>query len=145
MKLGRRLLAWLAGAILMAPMPAWAAINTYAVTVGASGAEGSGTGSADSPVMNGYLEAIHLDFSASATDTMDVTIAYKSRGGNVLATTNTKTDVLKHPRAKPVDNANSAITNAHDRFVLNDRLTVTLAEASSSSSEVTVYFYWSDR
>jgi hypothetical protein len=140
----RQVLACLAGALLAAT-PALAAINTHKVTVSASGAEGSGTGSADAPVVNGYLEAIYLDFSATATGTMDVTVAHKTRGGNVLVTTNTITDALKYPRAKPVDNANAAITDANARFCLNDQMTITVAEASSSSAEVVVYFYVSDR
>lgn len=141
----RTLAACLLGALLLAPLPVLArGIETYVVTVATTGAEGSASGSADSPGINGHIAAIYLDFSGSATPSTDVTVSYKTRGGNVLATSNTVTDALIYPHAKPVDNANAAITDAHTPFVLNDRLTISVAQSSSLSAAVTAYIYVSD-
>lgn len=115
------------------------AVTTYKVTVTTTGAAGLATGSTDSDYIAGYLEDIYLDFHGSAPATTDVTIAFKTRGGNVLATANTATDALIAPRIKPVDNANAAITNAHDKFAIWDRLTVSVAQADALTDAVTAY------
>ena len=96
----------------------------------------------------GYLECFArlyfghlLDYHASAPATTDVTIAFSTRGGNVLAVSNNATDALYHPRAKPVDNANTAITNAHDKFAISDTLTISLAESDALTGAVTAYIH----
>lgn len=109
------------------------------VKVTTTGVAGSATGSASSKAMNGLLLDIYLDYHASAHANTDTTIAFAGRGGNVLALTDTKTDGLYHPRAKPVDNAGSAITNAHDKFALNGALTVSLAQTTALTNAVVAY------
>ena len=116
------------------------AIVTERVAVTTVGEDASATGSTTSNAMQGYLLDIYLDFHADApAETTDVTVAFATRGGNVLAVTNSATDALIAPRQKPVDNANSAITNAHDRFALNDALTVTVAQSDALTDCVVAY------
>lgn len=109
------------------------------VKVTTAGVAGSATGSGTSVVLNGLLLDIFLDYHASCPATADVTVAYAERGGNVAVMANSATDVLLTPRVKPVDNANAAITNAHDRFPLNGRLTVSVAEADALTDCVVAY------
>jgi len=44
-----------------------------------------------------------------------------------------------HPRAKPVDNANAAITNAHSKFACHQKLNVAVAQANALTACVTAY------
>ncbi len=115
------------------------AIQTIAIPVTTTGTAGSATGSATSDLLIGEVLDIYLDFNASAPVSTDTTIAYAGRGGNILAVTNSATDALIAPRRKPVDNTNTAITNAHDRFVLNDAITVSLAQCNALDPAVTAY------
>ena len=110
------------------------------VAVTTTGSAGSATGSASSGVLNGLLLDIYLDFHASApAGTTDTTVAYADRGGNVWAIANSATDVLVAPRVKPVDNANAAITNAHDRFALSGKLTVSVAQSDALTDCLVAY------
>ena len=114
-------------------------IVTERVAVTTTGVAGSATGSGTSSAINGLLMNIYLDYHASAPATTDVTVAYATRGGNVLAVSDNATDGLYHPRAKPVDNANTAITDAHDKFALNDALTVSVAQSDALTDCVVAY------
>lgn len=116
-----------------------ARVVTEVVKVTTTGENGSAAGSAISGVLNGLLLDIYLDFHASAPATTDTTVSYTDRGGNIVVVTSSATDVLLAPRVKPVDNANSAIANAHDKFALDGRLTVTLAQANALTDCVTAY------
>lgn len=117
-------------------------IRTAIVSVTTTGAAGSASGTADSEPINGRIEHIFLDFHASAPATTDVTIAYKNKGGNILATVNTVTDAMFTPRAKCVDNANAAITDSHTRFSLADSVSVTLAQSDALTAAVTAYIIY---
>ena len=114
-------------------------IYTVRVPVTTTGAAGSATGTATTETLHGFLLDVYLDFHATAPATTDTTIAYALRGGNILAVANSGTDALLTPRVKPVDNANAAITNAHERFPLNDALTVSLAQSDALDPAVVVY------
>lgn len=114
-------------------------IITHRVAVTTAGGAGVATGSASSPVIPGFLLDIYLDFHASAPATTDTTIAFGTRGGNILVVSNSATDALFHPRAKPVDNANAAITNAHEQFAIGDTLTVSLAQCDALTDAVVAY------
>src|SRR3990172_3977855 len=116
-------------------------IVTEVATVTATGTAGAATGSAISNVLHGFILDIFLDYHASAPATTDVTIAYTARGSNILVVSNNATDALYHPRAKPVDNANVAITNSHDKFAVSDTLTISLAESDALTGAVTAYIH----
>ncbi len=114
-------------------------IVTEVVTVTTTGTAGAATGSADTPAMLGELLDIYLDFHVSAPATTDTTITFKERGDNVLAVANSVTDARFHPRAKPVDAANVAITNAHDKFYLSGALHIALAQCDALDPALTAY------
>jgi hypothetical protein len=113
-------------------------IATEVVHVTTTGSAGSASGNADSKAMVGFLLDIHLDFSASAPATTDTTISYQEPDfGNILVVTNSATDALIAPRQKPVDNANTAITNAHDRFPLNGAINIALVQCNALAVALT--------
>lgn len=114
-------------------------VTTYSITVNTTGSAGSATGSADSGLLPGELLDVYLDYNALAPATTDVTIAFKGRGGNILAVSNANTDSLFAPRIKPVDNAGAAITDAYDRFALYDKVTVTVGDCDQLTGAVTAY------
>ena len=117
-------------------------IAQQVVAVTTTGGAGVSAGSAYSKAMNGWLEDIFVDWDGTAPATSDITIALE-RGGNVWALANSATDVFVVPRVKPVDNANAAITNAFDKFALNGRLLVSVAQSNDLAPAVTVYIrYW---
>lgn len=117
-----------------------AEIDQYVVAVTTTGVAGSASGNGDTDdILHGEIEDIFLDYHASAPGTTDVTISFKDRGGNVLVVSNNATDGLYHPRAKPVDNANAAITNAHGKFVAHQKLNVAVAQADALTACVTAY------
>ena len=102
--------------------------QTFNVTT--TGVAGSATGSATA-LIHGEILTVVLNFHASAPATTDTTIAYADSGGNILVVTDSATDAVLHPRAKPVDNANSAITNAHAPFASAQGVTVSLAQCDA--------------
>lgn len=115
-------------------------IITTVIKVTTTGSAGSASGSATSQALiPGFLLDIFLDFHASAPNTTDVTISYATRGGTALATANANTDALLAPRQKLVDNANAAITDAYDRFLLDDRITVAVAQCDALTDAVVAY------
>lgn len=115
-------------------------IKTYKITVTTTGADGSAAGSGYSAhAINGKLLGVYLDFNASAPATTDTTITDDSIGHTLLTVTNSATDAMKHPRAKPVDNANAAITNAHDPFSINGKVKVAVAQCNAFTTALTVY------
>lgn len=115
-------------------------IRQEIVKVTTTGSAGSATGTSRSQALHGELMDIYIDYHASAPGaTTDVTIAFGERGGNILVVSNSATDALFHPRAKPVDNANAAITNAFDRFALNGTVTVSVAQSDALTDCVVVY------
>jgi len=114
-------------------------ICTVKIKVTTTGTAASAVGSAQTEALHGFLLDVFLDYHASAPGTTDVTIAYTERGGNLLAVANNATDGLYAPRQKPVDNANSAIAAAHDRFPLNQPLTISVAESDALTACVTAH------
>jgi hypothetical protein len=114
--------------------------STITIPVTTTGTAGSATGTAtSSEVVMGYLVDVFLDFHASAPATTDTTIAFATRGGDILVATNTNTDTLFHPRVKTVDNTGAAITNSHDRVLLNQPITVSVAGCDALTNAVTAY------
>jgi len=107
-------------------------------TVGSAGAA-LGSGTIDG--MMGQLLDVYLDFHADAPGgTTDTTIAYTTRGGNILAVSNSATDALIAPRQKLVDNANAAISDSHALFPMNQGLTVSVAQSDALTACVTAHF-----
>lgn len=109
------------------------------VYVTTAGVAGSATGSSTSHELDGYLESIYFDFHASCPATADTTVAFATRGGNIIVLTNTATDVLHAPVKQACDATGTAIPGAYVNHVLNQPLTVSVAQADALTNCVTVY------
>lgn len=109
-------------------------IATASVTT--TGGAGVAAGTGYSTAINGYLLDIYLNFHASAPATTDVAITQDGMAGNLAVSTDSATDVLISPRAKVVDNANAAIADSHDRFPINGRLKIVLAQCDALTDAV---------
>ncbi len=114
-------------------------IVTTKVAVTTVGSAGSATGSATSDLINGYLLDVYLDFHGSAPATTDVTIAYATRGGNIIVVSNTATDVLHQPLKQASDVAGAAISGVYNPYVLDDKLTVSVAQCDALTNAVVAY------
>ena len=115
-------------------------INTYVVAVTTTGADASAVGSGYTALpIRGKLIDIYLDYGGTAPGTTDVTITDEEIGHTLLAVADNATDGLFSPRSKPVDSANAAITNAHDKFSINGLIKVAVAGANALAPCVTAY------
>lgn len=119
-------------------------IKLEKISVTTTGSAGSATGSGTTGVLNGRLLAVYLDFNASTPNTTDTTIAYAEKGGNLLVVTNSNTDAMFAPRMTCVTNANAAITNSHAPFPLNQKLTISLAQADAVTNAVVAYIWYEE-
>lgn len=118
-------------------------IQVSIVRVTTTGSAGSASGNADSAEIAGKVLGIFLDYHASAPATTDVTIKATSPADyNILVVSNNATDGYYTPRAKPVDNANVAITNAHDEFAVAGKVNVAVAQADALTDCVVAYIFW---
>lgn len=120
------------------------AVERIAVTTTGSAGSASGSGYSAGALVGELLTVIY-DFHASTPATADVTV--KTKGSTppsytLAVTANTATDTIQHPRAKPVDNANTAITNAHDPFPLADIVEVAVAQADALTDAVVVWLIY---
>jgi len=116
------------------------AIREYSIAVTTTGAAGSATGDEDSSdVIEGELLDVYLGYHASAPGaTTDVTLKVKGDSDNILVVSNNATDGRYTPRQKPVDAANAAITNAHDRwFIPVKKLNLAVAQCDALTAAVT--------
>ena len=105
-------------------------IKQRVFNVTTTGVAGSAVGST-THLVHGEILTVVLNFHASAPATTDTTIAFADSGGNILVVTDSATDAVLHPRGKPVDNANAAITNAHTPFASAQGVTVSLAQCDA--------------
>jgi len=109
------------------------------IPVVTSGGAGVAAGTADSTVLVvGELVGVYLKYNSQPATT-DVTLKTKGASSpsyNLLVVTNGNTSGYFAPRAKPVDNANGAITNAHDRFPVSDFLTLSVAQGDNGAPGV---------
>jgi len=109
------------------------------VALTTTGSAGSAVGTGASALIQGFILDVYIDYHTSCPATADLTIAYTTRGGNILVVSDNKTDGLYHPRAAPVDNAGAEIDGAHDWFAITDTLAISIAQADALTDCVTVY------
>ena len=109
------------------------------VRVTTTGGAGVSAGSGTSHELFGYLESIYVDYHASAPATTDVTIAFATRGGNILVLTNTNTDGLYCPVKQACDAAGAAVAGAYLNHVLNQPISVSVAQCDDLTDAVVVY------
>lgn len=113
----------------------------------ADGSAGAATGSANTPhVVDGIIRAVHLNYSASAAATLDVTIseATENPALPVLTVADNATDGWYYP-AHQADNAGSGadLEGAGAPVVARDALAVAVAGANDNDT-VTVTVVWDD-
>jgi hypothetical protein len=116
------------------------AIPIRVTTTGSAGSA-SGTGQSAGPVVGRVLGA-YYNFHASAPATTDTTLRTKGSAApsyNLHVISNSATDLFATIAAKPVDNANAAITNAHVPFPVADYLEVSLAQCDALTDAVVVH------
>lgn len=108
------------------------------VSINTTGSAGTATGSGTSESLSGYLEDIYFDFHASAPATTDTTVAFATRGGNIIVLSNTATDALKAPLQQAHDAAGAAITGVYKQFLLNQPITISLAQCDELTAALVV-------
>ncbi len=101
------------------------------VAVTTTGADGGASGSGTSHVLHGFLLDVYLDYHASCPATADVTVAYTTKGGNIVVVSNNATDGLYAPRKQVCDSVGAAVSGVYDRWPLNQALTVSVAQANA--------------
>ena len=117
-------------------------VRVMKVAVTTAGTAGTATGNTDSDVINGEILGIFLRYTTQPATT-DVTIKATSPADyNILVVTNANTDGRFAPRAKPVDNANVAITNAHAPFPVAGKVNVAVAQGDAVTNALVAHIYW---
>lgn len=121
-------------------------MNCTVIKVTTAGSAGSATGSGvSSEVIRGKVWGVYLNFHASAPGTTDTTVKTTGNGPpsyNIVVATDTATDAMLNPAAKPVDNANTAITNSHRPFPICDTITVSVAQCDALTDAVVAHVLW---
>ena len=119
-------------------------VTTIPVTTTGSAGSATGTGVTSYPIV-GVILGVNLNFHASAPATTDTTIRTSAAPTyNILAVTNSATDAFIQPAGKPVDNANTAITNAHAPIPVADLVTVSVAQSDALTNAVVATIIWDD-
>lgn len=119
-------------------------IRRSRVSVDTDGNAGSATGSGNFPdIIFGEVLGLGINFHASAPATTDVTISADNPFSfNIHGITNTSADVYVAPRALPVNNVNTAITNAYVPFCVDGKVNVAVAQCDALSGAVAVDLWW---
>lgn len=109
---------------------------TFVYSITTTGADGSATGTITTEPLSGFLEAVKLDYHASAPGTTDVTLTETSGLERaVLTEANNATDKIIYPSV-----AVAGGTDVRRRIVLDaTRLTIAVADCNALAPAVTVY------
>jgi hypothetical protein len=119
-------------------------IRVTKVAITTTGVAGSATGNADSEPIRGEILGVFLKYTTQP-GTADVTIKATSPADyNLLVVTNGNTDGYIALRAKPVDNANTAITNAHAPFAVAGKVNVAVAQGDAATDALIAHIFWRD-
>ena len=112
-------------------------IKTYHIKVTTAGGAGVAVGNADSSsLIVGEVVGVYLK-STGQPATVDTVL--KTKGSSapsyiLLTVTSSVLDGFYAPRAKPVDNANAAIANAHAPFSVADFLNLDVAQGDAAGT-----------
>lgn len=122
-------------------------IRSETVKVTTTGAAGSATGTGWSTNINGEILSIDINYHASTPNTADITISGVTEGATytIYNKDNSTTDVFVSPRAKPVDNTGTAITDASAPFPVAGQVKVALAGADALTDAVVVTLIYDDK
>ena len=115
------------------------AFVTKMTKITTTGADGAAVGTGVISGLTGYLTDIYIDYHASAPSSIDVTVAYADRGGDILVVSNNNTDGMYCPRKQNCNSAGAAISGDYDRYVIDGNLNISIAQADALTACVTVY------
>jgi len=119
-----------------------------AVSVSTSGSAGSATGSTGSKAtLSGFVLAVHLSYDGSCPAGTTVTVAAASTPTESILTVTGNTDGWFYPRRQTHDAAGTALTldgtePQVDKFVLNDRVSVAVADCDELENAASCTIYW---
>lgn len=84
---------------------------------------------------NGYVEKVIIDYDDTATGA-DLTLTQEGTiSESILAITDVGTsDLVKYPRAKPVDGVNSEITNTQTPFYVSGTIKAVIADGGNAKN-----------
>lgn len=114
-------------------------VREAVISVDTAGGDGVAAGSSTSAHLTGYLESVYLDYHASAPATTDVTITFATRGGTIMAVANNATDGYYAPQNLVADAAGADVAGVYTKILLNQPITVTVAQANALTACVTAY------
>lgn len=103
------------------------------------------TGSANTPVIDGRLLAVHLDYESGTNATTDVTIS-RATGDlipaeTLLTVSNNATSGWYRPRASLVDSSGAAISGGYDTYGISGQLTVAAAQSTDAKTITATFVF----
>ena len=115
-------------------------------TVTTTGSAGSASGTASVSLV-GYLNAIKIDWHASAPATSDITIIEVGGLARTIYTkSNSVTDVTFYPALQQGDNTGTAITGAYGRvYIPYVALTISIVQCDALAAACVVSFLMTDQ
>lgn len=122
-------------------------MTEHVIQVTTTGSAGSATGATESEdLVYGFIEAIKLDYHASAPATTDLTIAEVEGMARTLFTrTNSATDGTFYPLIQAQDTTGTNITGVYSGiYVEGVHLNVSLAQSDALTNAVVVRILLSD-
>lgn len=113
---------------------------TWQGTITTTGSAGSATGLLRTPRIRGHIEAITIDYHASAPATTNIYIdEIGGLGQEVVARTDSTTDVSGSLRVGAIDKAGSAISGSAVRYFIDDHvLEITVNDSNALAAAVVV-------
>lgn len=112
------------------------------VNVTTTGSAGSATGSGTSDIIYGEIDAVFINYHASAPSTTVVTISESGGAGRTILTAPAgNTDITYYPRLQPQDTVGSIIPGVQSRFFIGGRkLTVSVTASNALTNAAIVTF-----
>lgn len=111
------------------------------VNLTATGAAGSGTGSATtSRELHGYIYAVHVDAATGISITTDITLSQSSPAGTILAVSDTMTDSWYYPVVQQTTSAGAG-SSTYEKAIAEGIITVSTAETVSGTVG-TITIWW---
>lgn len=112
---------------------------TYVLAVNTTGGAGVSAGNTQTAFeVRGWIDSIFYDYNG-APATTDTTVSEVGGANQTIQTlTNTNADVIKYPVRQNHDNAGTAVAASYDKFYVNGKLKVAVAQSNDLTPSVTV-------
>jgi hypothetical protein len=115
-----------------------ASVNTELIKITTTGSAGSATGSATTPILDGILFDVFIDYHASAPATTDVTISFANGQGDLLTVSDNNADA-SYPLLQEAKDSSGNALGVYTQYALNGKLTVSVAQADALTDCVKVH------